>query len=113
MMSDAITSILSQIRSYQAQATRVEPQQPSGLNSATPISERKAFSESLSDAVSRVNESQRETAQLTRSFELGDPNVDLARVMIQSQESQVGFKALVEVRNRLVQAYQDVMSMPL
>ena len=48
-----------------------------------------------------------------RFFELGDPRADLARVMVAMQQSQVAFRATVEVRNRLVQAYQDVMNMPI
>ena len=44
---------------------------------------------------------------------LGEPGADLAKVMVASQQSQVAFRATVEVRNRLVQAYQDVMNMPL
>jgi flagellar hook-basal body complex protein FliE len=44
---------------------------------------------------------------------MGDPRADLARVMVAMQQSQVAFRATVEVRNRLVQAYQDVMNMPI
>ena len=44
---------------------------------------------------------------------MGDPNADLAKVMVAAQHSQIAFKATVEIRNRLVQAYQDVMNMPL
>ncbi|WP_369010220.1 flagellar hook-basal body complex protein FliE [Enterobacter hormaechei] len=44
---------------------------------------------------------------------MGDPSADLAKVMVASQQSQIAFRATVEVRNRLVQAYQDVMNMPL
>ena len=43
----------------------------------------------------------------------GDPRADLARVMVAMQQSSVAFRATVEVRNRLVQAYQDVMNMPV
>ena len=50
---------------------------------------------------------------MVRAFELGEPGADLARVMVAAQQSQVAFRATVEVRNRLVQAYQDVMNMPL
>ncbi|MBM9924556.1 flagellar hook-basal body complex protein FliE, partial [Stenotrophomonas lactitubi] len=42
-----------------------------------------------------------------------EPGADLAKVMVASQQSQIAFRATVEVRNRLVQAYQDVMNMPL
>ena len=41
------------------------------------------------------------------------PGVDLARVMIETQKSAVSFRALTEVRNRLVSAYQDIMNMSI
>jgi flagellar hook-basal body complex protein FliE len=50
---------------------------------------------------------------VAQAFELGDPNADLVKVMIASQQSQIALRATVEVRNRVVQAYQDIMNMPL
>jgi flagellar hook-basal body complex protein FliE len=47
------------------------------------------------------------------SFERGDENIDLAQVMIAAQKSSVSFQAMVEVRNKLVEAYKDVMNMPV
>ena len=44
---------------------------------------------------------------------MGDPQTDLAQVMLASGRAQVSFTALNEVRNRLVSAYQDVMNMPI
>ncbi|MBB5016729.1 flagellar hook-basal body complex protein FliE [Rehaibacterium terrae] len=108
-MSDAIASVLSQIRALQAQ-TRITPP---GLESAAPVATGPSFGDTLKRALSGVNESQMESRRLAEAFELGDPRVDLARVMIASQQAQVGFKAVVEVRNRMVQAYQDVMNMPI
>lgn len=64
-------------------------------------------------AIGGVNEAQQKSGALAKAFEMGDPSADLARVMVASQQSQVAFRATVEVRNRLVQAYQDVMNMPL
>ena len=58
-------------------------------------------------------QAQQTSGALAAAFERGDPNADLARVMVASQQSQLAFRATVEVRNRLVQAYQDVMNMPL
>lgn len=107
-MSDAIASVLSQIRALQAQ-TRITP--PS-LESA-PVAAGPSFGDTLKRALSGVNQSQMQSRRLAEAFELGDPRVDLARVMIASQQAQVGFKAVVEVRNRMVQAYQDVMNMPI
>jgi flagellar hook-basal body complex protein FliE len=71
------------------------------------------FGQFLSQAVNRVNGAQGEAEQLRRAFELGDPNADLARVMLAGAKAQVAFKGMVEVRNRMVAAYQEIMSMPV
>ncbi|MEL1264264.1 flagellar hook-basal body complex protein FliE [Pseudoxanthomonas putridarboris] len=120
-MSDAVSSILSQIRSYQTQlGTRsLEPVQdpgafaPGAVGFGQPAVKAPSFGESLQNALQGVNNAQKEAGALAQAFELGDPRADLARVMVATQQSQVAFRATVEVRNRLVQAYQDVMNMPL
>ena len=119
-MSD-VTSILSQIRSYQHQlGTRaLEPMPnpgaftPNGVGFEQPGVKAPSFGETLQNALEGVNGAQKNAGALAQAFELGDPRADLARVMVAMQQSQVAFRATVEVRNRLVQAYQDVMNMPL
>jgi len=123
-MTDAIASVLSQIRSYQTQmgqglaaaplpGTGVGgvggPGQAAGVGQVGGVS----FGDTLGDTLRKVNRLQGETRELQGAFERGDPNADLARVMVAAQASSVAFRATVEVRNRLVQAYQDVMNMPL
>ena len=121
-MSDAIASILSQIRTMQAQSQGLGggldkvAATPPGLGAAAPAapaSDRVSFSDALKGAIARVNESQNKAGELRTAFELGDPKADLTRVMLASQEAQIAFKAVAEVRNRLVQAYQEVMNMPV
>lgn len=119
-MSD-VTSILSQIRSYQHQlGTRaLEPMPnpgaftPNGVGFEQPGVKAPSFGETLQNALEGVNSAQKNAGVLAQAFELGDPRADLARVMVAAQQSQVAFRATVEVRNRLVQAYQDVLNMPL
>ncbi|MCC6505255.1 MAG: Flagellar hook-basal body complex protein FliE [Alphaproteobacteria bacterium ADurb.BinA280] len=109
-MSDAtITSILSQIRSLQGQSTALRP----STTESTPVVAEGSFGATFKKALNQVNTQQQESAGLARAFEMGDPNIDLVRVMLAQQEASVSFRATVEVRNRLVQAYQDVMNMPL
>jgi flagellar hook-basal body complex protein FliE len=79
------------------------------VSTATPQN----FTEMLQDAVNSVNEVQKEAGALKKSFELGDPSVDLPQVMMASQKAGVAFEAMVQVRNKLLQAYKDVMSMPV
>ncbi len=50
---------------------------------------------------------------LTQAFETGEKDLDLAQVMIAVQKSSLSFDAMVQVRNKLVEAYKDVMNMPI
>ncbi|KUM52416.1 flagellar hook-basal body complex protein FliE [Rheinheimera sp. EpRS3] len=71
------------------------------------------FGNMLKNALSNVNALQQETGQMRTAVEMGDPNVSLAQVMIASQKSSLAFEATVQVRNKLVEAYKDIMSMPV
>lgn len=112
-MTDAIASVLSQIRAMEGQVGGVRAPQPMREVVSPGGVQQPGFAETLKRMVGTVNESQLEAGRLREAFEHGDPSVDLVRVMIASQQSQVAFRATVEVRNRLVQAYQDVMNMPI
>lgn len=71
------------------------------------------FSALLKSALDNVNGLQKTTSELQRAVELGDPKVSLAQAMIASNKSSVAFEATVQVRNKLVEAYKEVMSMPV
>lgn len=107
-MTDAVASVLAQIRSLQTQF------QPEVVRpNAAPITRGPGFAETLQNTLRQVNDTQIEAKRVAEAFELGDPRADLVKVMLASQQSQVAFRAVVEVRNKLVQAYQEVMNMPL
>ncbi|MGF6152904.1 flagellar hook-basal body complex protein FliE [Pseudomonas fluorescens] len=72
-----------------------------------------SFSDLLGKAVNKVNDTQQASNQLANAFEIGKSGVDLTDVMISSQKASVSFQALTQVRNKLVQAYQDIMQMPV
>ena len=119
-MTDAISSILSQIRAHEMRmrgpdAAPGNAIAPSALAPAAVGAGQAApgFQQTLSNAIDDVSRTQNTSGALQQAFELGDPRADLARVMVAMQQSQVAFRATVEVRNRLVQAYQDVMNMPI
>lgn len=71
------------------------------------------FSSMLTNALSNVNNLAQETGRLRSAAEMGVPGVSLAQVMIASQKSSLAFEATVQVRNKLVEAYKDIMSMPV
>ncbi len=71
------------------------------------------FSDLMSQAVNKVNEVQQASGAISKAYIQGDPNVDITDVMIASQKAGVAFDAMVQVRNKLVEAYRDVMNMPI
>ena len=70
------------------------------------------FGDLLKQSVDAVDRQRQESSALQRSFELGETQ-DLATVMIANQKANLSFQAMVTVRNRLVEAYKDVMNMPI
>jgi flagellar hook-basal body complex protein FliE len=69
------------------------------------------FSEALTNALKSVSQSQHQAAALQREVQLDNPNVSLEETMIAMQKAQIGFQSALHVRNRLVQAYSDIMNM--
>lgn len=76
-------------------------------------SSRTEFSDLMKQSVDKVNDTQMAASKLSSAFSAGDPSVDVTEVMIALQKAGVAFQAMTEVRNRLVSAYQDIMSMPV
>ena len=71
-----------------------------------------SFGATLDQALKSVNDGQNQANQLSESYERGD-TVDIAKVMLARQQASVGFEATLQVRNKLLSAYKDIMSMPV
>ena len=97
-------TLLTQMRAMAAQAQG----QTSAPNNTAGQSD---FSDILKQSVDKVNEIQTESKNLQNSFQMGDPNVHVSEVMVAMQKSSVSFQAMLQVRNKLVNAYQDIMNM--
>jgi len=69
------------------------------------------FASLLKQSVDEVNSIQKTAGKMSDAFSAGDPNVDVTEVMVALQKAGVAFQAMTEVRNRLVSAYQEIMSM--
>lgn len=117
-----VTSLLQQMRQMQEQMRTQQSAQQGiaadrigGMNPLGQTQETQAtgFGDLFKQAVQSVNETQKQSSALATAYEQGDPQVSLAQVMVASQKSSVAFQALTQVRNRLVEAYQDVMNMPI
>lgn len=73
--------------------------------------EKPEFSQVLKNSIDSVNETQKSASELTEAFQSGNPNVDITQVMIALQKADVSFQAITQVRNKLVDAYQEIMRM--
>ncbi|MBR9911628.1 MAG: flagellar hook-basal body complex protein FliE [Gammaproteobacteria bacterium] len=72
-----------------------------------------SFGQMLEQAVNKVNDVQQASSSMAKAYEVGDPNVDITDVMVASQKASVSFQSMVQVRNKLIEAYRDVMNMPV
>jgi len=104
MSTPEINQVLAQMRVVTAQAM--------GGTAATEAPNNE-FGNLLKRSIDAVNDTQQNASALRTSFEQGEEGLDLADVMIAVQKSSVSFQAMVEVRNKLVDAYKDVMNMPI
>jgi flagellar hook-basal body complex protein FliE len=71
------------------------------------------FQQVLTQALDSVSRSQNDAARLQREVQFDNPTVSLEETMVSMQKAQIGFQAALTVRNRLVQAYTDIMNMPV
>ena len=69
------------------------------------------FADNLKTALKAVSQAQNEASALQTQVQLGNPKVSLEETMLAMQKAQIGFQATLHVRNRMVQAYTDIMNM--
>jgi flagellar hook-basal body complex protein FliE len=103
-----INRVLEQIRSLSSQ-TRLG----TGSANQTQQTGPSEFANILRKGVDQVNQTEQRATELSAAFERGTPGVELPQVMLEISKASVSFRALSEVRNRLVTAYQDIMNMQM
>ncbi len=104
-MSVEISRVLAQMRVVQNQ-----------IRGESPLDETQGavgFGDLLKQSIDSVNGLQQDASQLKTDFQTGARDVDLSEVMLATQKADVAFQAMTEVRNKLVEAYKDIMNMPL
>jgi flagellar hook-basal body complex protein FliE len=102
----SVESVLNEIRAMQEMAA--------GRGSAARAPEAAdggGFSAALRAQIEQVNGAQNQATQMARDFESGAKDVNLQDVMISMQKANISFQTMIQVRNRVVSAYQDMMNM--
>jgi flagellar hook-basal body complex protein FliE len=103
-----IDQVLAQIRAISSQASALSKPTSVQAPASGP-----GFGELLKKGIAEVDAGQKTAATTADAYERGVKGVDLAQVMLETQKASVSFRALTEVRNRMVTAYQDVMNMSI
>lgn len=107
----SISSVLSQMQQIATTATAAPMIKPAREESNFVAGT--GFASEFQAALKNVSAAQKSAESSARHFELGTPGVSLNDVMIDMQKASIGFQSIVQVRNKLVSAYQTIASMPL
>jgi flagellar hook-basal body complex protein FliE len=101
----------SRVLALRAQILQQSQSLAAASNPAVPAAPAR-FDSAMADALKAVSEVQNQAGAAAAAYERGDSQ-DLASVMIARQKASIAFEATLQVRNKLLGAYKDVMSMPL
>ena len=105
MEMKALDQVLGQLRTAAALAGGA------GVKAPADTGRPADFASVLKSSLDQANGMQQQAGKLARDFELGAPNANLQDVMVSIQKANISFQQVVQVRNRLVSAYHDIMNM--
>ena len=105
-----IEAMVAQLRAAGAQAAP-PGDGPGRLAGLAPAADRADFASVLKSSLDQVNQMQQASSQNAQRFAMGDPSISLSDAMISLQKSSIALQQTVQVRNRLVEAYQSIMNM--
>jgi len=100
-----INQVLAQMRTMKIES--------SSSTAGAEVEKSGDFSSLLKQSIDSVNETQQQAGKLAQAFETGETDASLSEVMVSLQKANVSFQAMVQVRNKLVEAYKDTMNMPM
>ena len=106
MSGMGVDQVLAQMRIMSAQVK-------AGGQAETSPSQQESFVDMLKQSIDSVNQTQQNASAMAKAFETGEGNASLAEIMVAAQKSNLSFEAVVRVRNKLVEAYKDIMNMPI
>jgi flagellar hook-basal body complex protein FliE len=104
MASMQIQQVLAEMRSLQARASGV-------AETPSLAAQPSDFANLMKNSIDQVASMQNQATSLANAYEAGDKSIDLTKVMLEVQKAGLAFHAMTEVRNKLVDAYTQVMNM--
>jgi flagellar hook-basal body complex protein FliE len=109
----SVASLMSQIQNQRQQSALVGDSGPKATNiQGTNASQKVDYASVAKDALDAVDESQKTSSALKSAYERGE-DVPLTSVVLAMQKSSLAFEATLQVRNKVLKAYQDILNMPV
>ena len=105
-----IQSMIETLRSHQTQAAGVNA--PAGETSPSKIQGQPDFFKSVQNALDSVNDTQLKSSAMQEAYDRGE-EVPLTEVVLSMQKSSLAFEATLQVRNKVMKAYEEIMNMPV
>lgn len=112
MSVDRVMALRAQILERNTALARAGAAGPTAAPATAQPAGAASFADSLTSALNSVNDSQNRASDISAAYERGE-TIDIAKVMLARQEASVSFEATLQVRNKLLSAYKDIMSMPV
>lgn len=109
----ATPSIQSTVQQMRVLALDAAGQNSKLAKSQAVETEGGGFIEELQSSIQRINELQQAAGKSVKAFEAGDSNMSLIDVMVDRQKAGLAFEMGIQVRNRLIQSYKEIMNMPV
>jgi flagellar hook-basal body complex protein FliE len=103
-----IEAMIAQLKNAATRPAGLAPPGPAGA--VAPLA-KLDFADALKATIGEVSAAQNQAGAMGRAFTMGDDSVSLSDVMVSMQKASIGFQATLQVRNKLVQAYQEMMNM--
>lgn len=102
--------MINRVNPFQLTTQPIQMQQKSNLLTNNTNTGKTSFADTLKQSIDQINQSQIESDKITEALATGN-NVELHEVMITAQKASVTMTLAVEVRNKAIEAYQEMMRM--
>lgn len=107
MVTQSAQSLIEQMKTLAAQASG----DASAAAKAAQQNAAPGFGDALMSSLDKINDVQMAAKTQTKAFQMGEPGVELHQVMLDNSKASLAFEAAVQVRNKAISAYKDIMSM--
>jgi len=107
------SKIDAMVAQLKAAAARMEGSAENAVSGVAPSAPKLDFADALKSSLDQVSAAQHSSQEMGKKFAMGDDSVNLSDMMISMQKASISFQTTIQVRNKLVSAYHDIMNMQI